>query len=127
MSDDRAKLLLAKFFDSNSMVRSNIESFNAFIKRELQEIVDENKNIEPTIIPTNVDKFVIRLDKIWVTKPEITEADGSRRVLYPNEARLRKISYASPVYMEISAHINDVQRESFQTQIGTIPIMLKSD
>ncbi|MEK6874143.1 MAG: DNA-directed RNA polymerase subunit B'' [Nanoarchaeota archaeon] len=127
MSDERAKLLLAKFFDSNSMVRSNIESFNAFIRKELQEIVEENKNIEPTIIPTNVDKFVIRLDKIWVTRPEITEADGSRRTIYPNEARLRKITYASPVFMEISAHINDVQRESFQTQIGNLPIMLKSD
>ncbi len=127
IAQDRAKLLLAKFFDSNSMVKSNIESFNDFIKRELQEIIEENKNIEPTIIPTNVDKFIIRLDKIWVTKPEITEADGSRRVIYPNEARLRKISYAAPVFMEVSAHINDVQRESFTTQIGSIPIMLKSE
>jgi len=42
------------------------------------------------------------------------------------EARLRKISYAAPINLEISAHIDGVQRESFTTQIGLLPIMLKS-
>jgi len=39
--------------------------------------------IEPTIIPSNVEEFKIKFDKIWVTKPEITEADGSKRKVYP--------------------------------------------
>jgi DNA-directed RNA polymerase beta subunit len=42
------------------------------------------------------------------------------------EARLRKLSYSAPIFIEISSHINGVQRESFRTQIGSIPIMLKS-
>ena len=44
----------------------------------------------------------------------------------PQEARLRKISYSAPIYMEVSAHINGVQREDFKLQIGNLPIMLKS-
>lgn len=120
-------LLIAKYFEENGLVRSSIESFNNFVDHELQIIVEENKTIEPTIIPPNVDSFKIRLDKIWVTKPEITEADGSKRPIYPIEARLRKISYAAPVYIEVSAHVNDVQRESFTTQIGSLPVMLKSN
>ena len=42
------------------------------------------------------------------------------------EARLRKMTYAAPMHIEISAHINGVQREAFTSQIASIPIMLKS-
>jgi len=121
-----SKILIEKYFDEHSLVESDIESFNYFIDQELQNIINENKIIEPTIIPHNIDEFKIRLDKIWVTKPEITEADGSKRPIFPVEARLRKISYSAPTYIEVSAHINGIQRESFVTQVGSIPIMLKS-
>ncbi|MBI5061577.1 MAG: DNA-directed RNA polymerase subunit B'' [Candidatus Aenigmarchaeota archaeon] len=118
--------IIKKYFDEHSFVASDIESFDYFIDVELGKIIEENKVIEPTIIPHNIDEFKIRLDKIWVTKPEITEADGSKRPIYPIEARLRKISYSAPVFIEISAHINGIQRESFTTQVGSLPIMLKS-
>jgi DNA-directed RNA polymerase subunit B len=121
-----AKTLIGRHFADNSVVKSNIESFNYFVEHELQKIVDENRKIEPTIIPPNVESFEIRLDKIEVRAPTITEADGSVRNIYPVEARLRKLSYAAPVFIEVSAHINGVQRETFTTQIGSLPIMLKS-
>lgn len=121
-----AKTLIAKHFAENSLVKSNIESFNYFVEHELQRIVDENKVVEPTIIPPNVESFKIKLDKIEVKEPTIIEADGSIRPVYPAEARLRKLSYAAPIFIEVSSHINDVQRETFTTQIGSLPIMLKS-
>jgi DNA-directed RNA polymerase beta subunit len=122
-----AKTLIKKFFEENSFVKSNIESFNFFVDKELNTVLEENKEIEPTIIPPNVESFKIRLDKIWVTKPEITEADGSKRNIFPAEARLRKLSYAAPIFIEVSAHVNEVQRESFTSQIGSLPIMLHSN
>ncbi|MBW2967174.1 DNA-directed RNA polymerase subunit B, partial [Candidatus Woesearchaeota archaeon] len=123
---EKSNLLVKKFFEGMSLVDSDIASFNNLIDYELQKIVDSNKEIEPTIIPHNVDEFKIKFDRIWVTKPEITEADGSKRNIYPIEARLRKISYSASCFIEVSAHINGVQRESFTTQIGSIPVMLKS-
>lgn len=119
-------IFLQRHFEENSLINSDIESFNNFIDKELQKIIEENGDIEPTIIPSNVDEFKIRLDKIWVTKPEITEADGSKRNIYPSEARLRKLTYSAPVYIEVSSHINGSQRENFQTQIASLPIMIKS-
>ena len=119
-------ILIKKYFEGYKFVESNIQSFNTFIERGMQEIVDENKEAEPTIIPDNIDRFVIKFGKIWVGKPEIIEADGSKRNIMPIEARLRKISYSAPIFLEVSAHINDVQRESFTAQIGKMPIMLKS-
>lgn len=120
-------LLLKKFFEENSLIQADLDSFNTFVNEELKVILKENEVIEPTIIPPNVESFEIHLDNIWVTKPEITEADGSKRDILPSEARMRKLSYAAPVFMEVSAHINGVKREDFTLQIGNLPIMLKSE
>lgn len=119
-------ILIKKYFEEQRFVASNIQSFNSFLGHGLQEVIEENKEAEPTIIPHNIEKFKIRFGRITVGKPEITEADGSKRPIYPTEARLRKISYHAPIYLEVSTYINDVQRENFVAQVGKMPIMLKS-
>ncbi len=125
MKMDRS-ILVKKYFEEKKFVESNIQSFNALLDKGLQLVIEENKEAEPTIIPHNIEKFKIRFGRVTVGKPEITEADGSKRPIYPMEARLRKISYNAPVFLEVSTYINDVQRENFVAQIGKIPIMLKS-
>jgi len=124
--NEKSRTLIDKYFQDTSLVQANIESFNQFIDGELKKVLEENKEIEPTIIPQNVDDFKIKLDRIYISKPEIIEADGSKKEIKPVEARLRKMTYAAPMYIEISAHINGVQREAFTSQIASIPIMLKS-
>jgi len=124
---DSNRILIKKFFEEESAIKSNVASFNRLIEKELQRIVDESSDIEPTIIPHDIDEFKIKLNRIWVGKPEITEADGSKRKIYPIEARLRKITYAAHAYIDVSAIINGIQRENFTTQIASIPIMLKSN
>lgn len=119
-------ILVKKYFEEQKFVESNIRSFNNFIEKGIQEVVDENKEVEPAIIPHNIEKFKIRFGKITVGRPEITEADGSKRKIFPIESRLRKISYSAPMHLEISSYINDIQRESFTVEIGKIPIMLRS-
>src|SRR3989338_1554796 len=119
-------ILIQKYFEEKKFVESNIQSFNIFLEKGLQEVVEENKEAEPSIIPHNIEKFKIRFGRITVGKPEIIEADGSKRPIYPMEARLRKISYHAPIYLEVSTYINDVQRENFVAEIGKMPIMLKS-
>src|SRR5210317_2107278 len=96
--------ILKKYFEQMTLVDSNIKSFNNFVENQLKNIISENKEIEPTIIPHNIDSFKITLDKIWVGKPEIVEADGSKREIMPQEARLRKITYAGPIMLEVSSH-----------------------
>ncbi len=119
-------ILIRKYFEEENLVASNIQSFNTLLEKGLQEVIEENKEAEPTIIPHNIEKFKIRFGRITVGKPEIIEADGSRRPIYPMEARLRKISYHAPIFLEVSSYINDVQRENFLAEIGKLPIMLKS-
>ncbi|MBS3167596.1 DNA-directed RNA polymerase subunit B'' [Candidatus Woesearchaeota archaeon] len=120
------KDLIKTYFKDYPFVDANINSFNDFIERRLQLLVDEVGDINPTIIPQEVESFVIKLKKIWIEKPNIIEADGSKREIYPSEARLRALTYSAPIYLEVSAYVDEVQRESFVTMIGKLPIMLKS-
>ena len=119
-------ILLKKYFEETSLVESNINSFNNFVTKEIHKIVDEMGDIIPTIIPPDVNEFKIRFDKITLEKPQITEADGSRRNVFPTEARLRSLTYSAPIYLDVSTHIDGVQRDSFTLPIGKLPIMLKS-
>lgn len=119
-------ILIKKHFEEHSLVESNILSFNNFVENGMQEIINEMSEIVPTIIPEEIKEYKIKLDKIWVTKPQIIEADGSRRDILPIEARLRALTYSAPINLEVSAHIDGVQRESFVTQVGKLPIMVKS-
>ncbi len=119
-------ILIKKYFEEHSLVESDIQSFDNFVEKGMQEIINEMSDIIPTIIPEEIKEYKIKLDKIWVTKPQITEADGSRKDVYPVEARLRALTYSAPINLEVSAHVDGVQRESFVTQVGKLPIMVKS-
>ncbi|HLC62947.1 MAG TPA: DNA-directed RNA polymerase subunit B'' [Candidatus Nanoarchaeia archaeon] len=120
------KELIKGYFDKHSLVESNVQSFNKFMDEELQKIVNETQEIIPTIIPAEIKDFKIKLGKIRVEKPSIVEADGSKRDVYPVEARLRSLTYSTPIYLGISTFVDGVERESFNALIGKMPVMLKS-
>lgn len=108
--------LILKYLHEHSLVESNIRSFNDFIERRLQEIVDEiNEEISE-------EEANIRLGKIKIGKPQLIEADGSVRTILPVEARIRKLTYSAPLEIEIS--IDGKEYVSFE--IGKIPVMIKS-
>ena len=94
-------ILIKKYFEEKRFVDSNIESFNNLIEKGLQEVIEENKEAEPAIIPHNIETFKIRFGRISVGKPEITEADGSKRPIFPMEGRLRKSANYAPINLEI--------------------------
>ncbi len=119
-------LLIKKYFEQKSFVDSDIKSFNYFVEKGMQQIIKEVGDIIPTIIPQDVKDFRIKFDKISIGKPNIIEADGSKRIIFPSEARLRKLTYSAPINVEVSTFIDDVQRESFAAEIGKMPIMVKS-
>src|SRR3989344_4775418 len=106
----RYKNLIKNYFEKHSLVDSNIKSFNNFIERGIQKVIDENKDIVPTIIPSEVSEYKIKLGKIEIEKPQIVESDGSKKPIYPAEARLRKLTYSAPVYLNVSAIIDGNER-----------------
>ena len=112
-------LIVKTYLGEHSLVESNIISFNNFIEKRMQEIVNE---IAQTV--TNED-FEITLGKIEVGKPKVIEADGSSSPITPHEAKLRSLTYAAPVTMELTVKKDD-QIDSETVEIGKIPIMVRS-
>ena len=120
------KYIIGDYFENHSLVESNIKSFNNFLEKEVQKIVNDSQDIIPTIIPSEVTDFKIKLGKVTVEKPVLVEADGSTRPVYPFEARLRKLTYCVPIHLDVSAYVDGVERESFTTLLGKVPVMVKS-
>ena len=119
MVKDNKHLIVKKYLKDHSLVESNIRSFNNFIEKRMQEIVDD---ISETI---EGDDFEISLGKIKVETPKVIEADGSSSLIIPSEARLRNLTYSAPITLEITVRKDD-QVDSETVEIGRIPIMVKS-
>ncbi len=113
-------LVVEKYLKKHSLIESNITSFNNFIDKRMQEIVDE---ISETI---QSDDFEIILGKVNIGEPKIIEADGSSSLVLPYEARLRNLTYSAPITLEITVK-KDGQVDSEEVEIGKIPIMVKSN
>src|SRR3990167_1245531 len=117
--ENRKHLIVKKYLNEHSLVESNVTSFNNFLEKRMQEIVNE---ISETI---NNEDFEITLGKISVGKPKVIEADWSSSLITPSEARLRNLTYAAPISLEITVKKDD-QVDSEVVEIGKIPVMVKS-
>ena len=113
--------LVLSFFEKHSIIAHQINSFNDFIDYGAQRVIDSQKTIEP-----NVEGYKFILGRIRFEKPIVIEADGSISELYPRDARLRNITYASPIYLEITPIIDNVKRAPKEVLIGWMPVMVKS-
>ncbi|MEM7816102.1 MAG: DNA-directed RNA polymerase subunit B [Candidatus Aenigmatarchaeota archaeon] len=105
-------------------VKFQIDSFNRFIDQGMQEIIDEIGTIK---MNPEVGDLKLKFGKVSVGKPIIKEADGSTRQIYPNEARIRNLTYAAPVYVEITPIINGIQEKPETVHIGNMPVMVRSN
>lgn len=114
--------LIESFYRGKSIAEQDIKSFNQFIEEKLPEIVKENQVIVPKI-----EEVRVEIDNIQVLKPRIVEADGSPRSdFWPMEARIRNMTYAGPIYLDMKLFRRDIEQDSRTVYVGDLPIMLKS-
>ncbi|MCA9485356.1 MAG: hypothetical protein KC506_00765, partial [Nanoarchaeota archaeon] len=116
--DKKKNILIQKYLEQHSLVESNIRSFNDFVEHRIQEIVEE---INESLVDQDVE---IKFGKVRISEPNIIEADGSVSRLTPIEAKLRKLTYAAPVFIELSVKYEN-QTESSEVEIGRIPIIVR--
>ena len=128
--------------DWEHLVKHHLESYNDFMKNKIPIII---KQFNPLSIfhgyeeDTNTYNYEIRVEftDSYFTKPMIYENDGSTKLMYPQEARLRNISYSMPINVDmIVTVVKDPQSEDptitlkkalKNISIGKIPIMVKSE
>lgn len=129
-----------------------LDSFDEFIETTIQELVWEDPNLildqpaQHTTPDDNINKrYEITFGKIYLSRPTMTEADGSTHPMFPQEARLRNLTYSSPLYVDMRKRVlyskdsdyadgeqdwqpdvNEPEEPISKVYIGKVPIMLRS-
>ncbi|MCD6464800.1 DNA-directed RNA polymerase subunit B [Candidatus Bathyarchaeota archaeon] len=127
-----AFIVMKAFFEERGLVRQHLDSYNEFVEYGLQKIIDEIGEID---IEVPEGPYKIRFGKVFIaretengviTGPYVTEVDGTRHEIYPMEARLRNLTYAMPLSVEMIPVINGKEMGKELVYIGDLPTMLKS-
>lgn len=126
MENENYLQLLNSALSAHESMQYHIDSFNFFVENTLQKIIDSNAIIEPAIKPSTSKEFYIKLGKVELLKPEISEVDSAVRKLMPMEARIRDLTYNAPLFVPISyvADGNAILEENIF--IGRLPVVVKS-
>jgi DNA-directed RNA polymerase subunit B len=113
--------LVEAFFKEKGLVRQHLDSYNDFIERGIQQVIDEIGGID-----LDIEGVDVKFGQVRLGKPSVKEADGSRPEIFPNEARLRNLSYTAPIYLEMSLVKRGREQPPVEVYIGEMPVMLKS-
>lgn len=136
--------IITAYFNKKGLVRQQLDSFDEFIQNTMQELVDDSPDLvlqseqQPGVrsYSSQPIRHVLNFGQIYLSKPNVTEADGCLQYMYPNEARLRNLTYSAPLYVDITSttlsatdgqDIESEKRTNKKVPIGKVPIMLRSD
>ncbi|KAI0989118.1 hypothetical protein GJ496_000338 [Pomphorhynchus laevis] len=131
-------IVISSYFEEKGLVRQQLDSFDEFIQMSVQRVVEDTPEIElqaenhySTTLVGNPQKLSIKFDQIYLSKPTHWEKDGTPTHLWPNEARLRNLTYSAPLYVDISESLERDgtvahSRKHDKVFVGKIPIMLRS-
>lgn len=141
--------VIHEYFDKNGLCRQAIDSFDLFVDETMLHVINDSRERvftpEPNVMRGgNSAKRVqhtIKFTSINMQEsPTIKEKDGKERMIWPNQARQRNVTYASTLFadvkysfVELDDKTGDPIEETRQDEIiklieiGRIPIMLRSD
>lgn len=104
--------VISSFFDQKGLVRQQLDSFDEFVQNTMQELVDENSDLilDQADQHTGHDadmtrRYEIKFGQIYLSRPTVTETDGSVVPVFPQEARLRNLTYSAPLYIEMKKKV----------------------
>ena len=94
------------FEQQDILVRHQIHSFDHFLEHDIPEIIG---NSSPQEIGAGWDpktkqysrKYRYKFGKIYISKPLVLESNESVNILLPNIARMRELTYAAPLFVDV--------------------------
>jgi DNA-directed RNA polymerase beta subunit len=114
--------LVDAFFNKYDLVDHHIKSYNDFVNNRIQNIIDIT---DPITLENG--KYTLKTGKVSIEKPFTKEADGSKSMIFPTEARLRNLNYSAHMYLEMALNEEGEDNALENVYIGELPLMLKSD
>ena len=119
---DKWKLLPA-FLSARGLVKQHIDSFNYLVTRDIHQIVmaQSNKRLTSDVDP----KWFAEYENVTIGAPSYM--DGmSPKELTPQICRVRDMTYASPIYVDVVYYKETEIVRKKGLKIGYIPVMLRS-
>ncbi|KAI9782210.1 MAG: DNA-directed RNA polymerase III core subunit ret1 [Geoglossum umbratile] len=113
--------LLPAFLKVKGLVKQHIDSYNFFVDVEIKKIVKANEKVLSDVDPT----FYLKYTDIRVGHPERLDLASTSEIT-PNECRLRDMTYAAPVFVDIEYIRGKQVVRRRGIPIGRLPIMLRS-
>ncbi|MBI2126409.1 MAG: DNA-directed RNA polymerase subunit B [Thaumarchaeota archaeon] len=117
-------LIIEDILRKEGIARQHLNSYNEFIERGIQSIVDEIGSVE---IESLTNPYKIRFGRVKLGTPRVVEIDGSVSNILPLEGRLRNMSYVAPIHLEMVVEENGIVREQQTQHVGDLPVMVRSD
>ena len=117
--------VIQSFFDVKGLVSQQLDSFDEFLQVTIQELIEENSllTLDQHAPPSDDDdpillrRYEIRFGTIILSKPTMTEGDGSTSSMIPQEARLRNLTYSAPMYLEMT-HKVSIAKEANEADLN---------
>lgn len=103
--------VISAFFDAKGLVSQQLDSFDEFVMSTMQELVEEDSLLTlDQNTPVGEDGIVLRryeikFDTLFFSRPSMTEGDGHTGLMIPQEARLRNLTYSSPLYVQMKKKV----------------------
>ncbi len=149
-----ARSLIDRYFRTNEYPYTNhhIKSYDQFVKKDLQSIIRANNPIlllkDPLKLPGFQNQYKYKVEifiggqtgsALTVGTPTISLQNTEEvRILFPNEARLRNLTYSTTIYADILVRItySFIENGEFRSQVDEqtfsafplfkLPVMLHS-
>jgi DNA-directed RNA polymerase III subunit RPC2 len=121
-AEDKWRLVPA-FLQTKGLVKQHLDSYNYFLETEMKQILDANNRIDSDIDP----HFWLKFTDIRIRPPQ--GEDLRSRTTYkltPHDCRLRDMTYAGTILVDIKYTRGKVVVQKRNIEIGKMPIMLKS-
>lgn len=106
--------VISSFFESKGLVSQQTDSFDEFTQTTIQDLVNEYSVISldqpnppsPPGVSIALRRYEIKFGSVMVSRPTISETDGTVTSLLPYECRDRNLTYASPLYIKITKKVS---------------------
>ncbi|KAI1331628.1 DNA-dependent RNA polymerase 2 rpb140 [Xylariaceae sp. FL0255] len=106
--------VIGSYFDTKGLVSQQIDSFNDFQASTIQELLDEYSHLSiDQNNPPNDDgrtllcrRYEIKFGNVTISRPVVSESEGTSSPLLPYECRDRNMTYASPIYAKVSSKVS---------------------
>lgn len=106
--------VISSFFETKGLASQQTDSFDEFTQTTIQDLVNEYSVISldqpnPPSPPGQtiaLRRYEIKFGSVMVSRPTISETDGTVTSLLPYECRDRNLTYASPLYIKITKKVS---------------------